>query len=65
MNTRLLMTASSVFVGLIGVALSFMPNEIVERLGQAPRQIYALTVIYILFAIAFGYVTFTYPIKSG
>ena len=128
MNTKLLMTASSVFMGLIGIALSFMPNEVLETFGQMPNEtltlilqltgalyfgfamtnwmakavliggiysrplsignfshffiaglalvktsfnsnttstyIFGLTVIYVLFAILFGYVLFTHPIKK-
>lgn len=123
------MTASSVFMGLIGIALSFMPNEVLEALGQMPNNtlnlvlqllgalyfgfamtnwmakavliggiysrplsignfshfliaglalvkasfrsnttsiyIYGLTIIYVLFAILFGYVTFTHPVNQG
>lgn len=122
------MTASSVFMGLIGITLSFMPNEVLENLGQIPNQtftlilqltgalyfgfamtnwmaktvliggiysrplsignfshfliaglallkatfssittstyIYGLTTIYLVFAILFGYVLFTHPIKN-
>ncbi len=129
MNTKLLMTASSVFMGLIGIALSFMPNEVLETFGQMPNEtltlilqltgalyfgfamtnwmakavliggiysrplsignffhffiaglalvktsfnsnttstyIFGLTVIYVLFAILFGYVLFTHPIKKS
>ncbi len=36
MNTRFLMTASSVFTGLLGVAASFLPREILTALGAAP-----------------------------
>lgn len=128
MSTKLLMTASAVFMGLIGIALSFMPNEVLENLGQVPDPtltltlqltgalyfgfavtnwmaktvliggiysrplsignfshfliaglalvksslnsntssiyIFILTIIYILFAILFGYVLFTHPIKK-
>ncbi|MGB5287771.1 MAG: hypothetical protein WBN42_04725 [Ignavibacteriaceae bacterium] len=128
MNTKLLLTASSVFMGLIGVALIFMPNEIIETLGLVPNKssaltlqvtgalyfgfamtnwmsksvliggiysrplsvgnfshfliaglalvktsinsntsstyIFTLTIIYMVFAILFGYVTFTHPLKT-
>lgn len=128
MNTKLLMTASSVFMGLIGIALSFMQSEVLKALGQMPNQtlnlilqlfgalyvgfamtnwmaktvliggiysrplsignfshfliaglalvkaslssnttsiyIYVLTTIYVLFAILFGYVIFTHPVKN-
>ena len=128
MNTKLLMIASAVFMGLIGIVLSFMPNEVLENIEQVPNPtltltlqmtgalyfgfavtnwmaktvliggiysrplsignfshfliaglalikslinsnissiyILILTIIYILFAILFGYVLFTHPIKN-
>jgi len=128
MNTKLLMTASSVFMGLIGIALTFMPDEVLKVLEQVPNgtltlslqmtgalyfgfamtnwmaktvliggiyarplsignfshfliaglalvktsinsntssiYIFTLTIIYMVFAILFGYVTFTHPIKT-
>jgi len=128
MNTKLLMAASSVFMGLIGIALSFMPSEFLEIFGQMPNEtltlilqltgalyfgfamtnwmaknvliggiysrplsignfshffiaglaliktffnsnttstyIIGLTIIYVLFAILFGYILFTHPIKN-
>jgi hypothetical protein len=128
MNTKILMTASSVFMGLIGIALSFMQSEVLKALGQMPNHtlnltlqllgalyfgfamtnwmaktvliggiysrplsignfshfliaglalvkasfnsnttsiyIYGLTTIYVLFAILFGYVIFTHPVKN-
>jgi hypothetical protein len=128
MNTKILMTASSVFMGLIGIALSFMQSEVLKALGQMPNHtlnltlqllgalyfgfamtnwmaktaliggiyarplsignfshfliaglalvkaafssnttsiyIYGLTSIYVFFAILFGYVIFTHPVKN-
>lgn len=128
MNTKLIMTASSVFMGIVGIALSFMPNEVLKTLGQIPNSaltiilqitgalyfgfaminwmakavlsggiysrplnignfshffiaglalvktslnsnttstyIFGLTIIYVLFAVLFGYVLFTHPIKK-
>lgn len=125
MNTKLLMTASSVFMGLIGITLTFIPDEVLKILEQLPNgtltlslqltgalyfgfamtnwmaktvliggiyarplcignfshffiaglalirasvnaniattYTYVLTVLYILFAISFGYVLFTHP----
>lgn len=37
MNTKLLMIASSVFMGLIGIALTFMPDEVLKILEQVPN----------------------------
>lgn len=123
------MTASSIFMGLSGIALSFLPDEVLEALGQIPNKdltltlqltgalylgfamtnwmakatiiggiysrplsignfshfliaglalvkasfsssttsslyIYVLTGIYVLFAISFGYIIFTHPLKN-
>ena len=43
MKTKLLMTSSAVFFGIIGILLSFLPNEIAEYLSVEP------TIITILF----------------
>ena len=128
MNTKLLMTSSSLFFGVIGIAFSFMPNEVLETLGQMQNETLTLTlqltgalyfgfaitnwmakatliggiysrplsignfshffiaglaliktlfnnnttskyiigfaIIYVLFAILFGYIIFTHPIKN-
>jgi hypothetical protein len=122
------MTTSSVFMGLTGIALSFMPAEIIAAFGQVPNEtltlalqltgalyfgfaminwmaksvliggiysrplsignfshffiaglalvrnsinsktpstyMYGLTIIYIIFAILFGYVILTHPVKT-
>lgn len=54
MNTKLLMTASSVFMGVIGIALIFMPNEIIEVLDQVPNEISTLT-LQLTGALYFGF----------
>lgn len=38
MNTKLLMTTSSLFMGLIGITLTFIPNEVLKTLGQTPTS---------------------------
>ncbi len=43
MKTKLLMTSSALFCGIIGILLSFLPNEIAEYLSVEP------TIITILF----------------
>jgi hypothetical protein len=42
MNTRLLMTASAVFTGLLGGAASFLPQEILTHFGAAPDDVSVL-----------------------
>ena len=48
MKTKLLMTSSAVFFGIIGILLSFLPNEIAEYLSVEP------TIITILFLQILG-----------
>ena len=38
MNTKLLMTTSSLFMGLIGITLTFIPDEVLKTLGQTPTS---------------------------
>ncbi len=56
MNTKLLMIASSVFMGIIGVAATFLPHEILNSMGMASSQPLLLVVqvmgaMYFAFAI--------------
>ena len=44
MNTRVLMIASALFTGLLGVSASFLPQEILAYLGVAPDDISVLVV---------------------
>ncbi len=128
MNTKLLMKSSSIFMGAIGIALSLMPNEVIEAVAQIPNltltiilqltgalyfgfamtnwmaktvliggiysrplaignfthffiaglaliktllnsnitsiYFYGMTISYVLFAILFGYLIFTHPLKK-
>ena len=43
MNTKLVMTSSAIFLAVIGIILSFLPNEIADYLNVEP------TIITILF----------------
>jgi len=48
MKTKFLMTSSALFFGIIGILLSFLPNEIAEYLSVEP------TIITILFLQILG-----------
>ena len=48
MRTKFLMTSSALFCGIIGILLSFLPNEIVEYFSVEP------TIITILFLQILG-----------
>ena len=56
MNTKILMTASSLVLGAVGVLLTFLPNETITYLDIAPNPITTLTfqllgALYLGFAI--------------
>jgi hypothetical protein len=55
-STRLLMTLSAVFLGALGVAASFLPQEILHRVGSSPDRVTTAIVqiagaLYVGFAI--------------
>ncbi|MDW5290021.1 hypothetical protein [Formosa sp. PL04] len=59
MNTKLLMTASALFLGIIGILLSFLPDEIANYLNVEPNIITILflkilSALYLGFAILNG-----------
>lgn len=54
MNTKLLMTTSSVFMGLIGITLILMPNEVLETFGHMPDETLTLT-LQLTGALYFGF----------
>lgn len=64
MNTKLLMMASSVFMGLIGIVLSFMPTEILDTLGQLPNELFAL-VLQLTGALYFGFAMTNWMSKTA
>lgn len=56
MNTKLLMIASAIFMGLLGIALNFIPGEILKIFGQVSNGTLTLTLqvtgaLYIGFAM--------------
>lgn len=63
MNTKLLMTASAVFMGLIGIALSFMPDEVLGTLDQVPNPTLAL-ILQLTGALYFGFAITNWMAKT-
>lgn len=57
------MIASAVFMGLTGIALSFMPNEVLRTLGQVPNQALALT-LQLTGALYFGFAITNWMAKT-
>lgn len=43
MNTRLLMSASSIFMGIAGLCLTFLPAEVIKYADRTPGELSILT----------------------
>jgi len=54
MNTKILMTSSALFLAIIGIFLSFLPNEIVDYLDIEPNII-TILFLKILSALYLGF----------
>lgn len=54
MNTKLLMSVSALFLAVLGISLSFLPDEIAEHLGVAPNAI-TLLFLKLLSALFMGF----------
>ena len=54
MNTKILMTSSALFLGIIGILLSFVPNEITDYLNVEPNVI-TILFLKIMSALYLGF----------
>ena len=54
MNTKILMTSSALFLAIIGILLSFLPNEILEYLNVEPNII-TILFVKIMSALYMGF----------
>ncbi|MBP1838894.1 hypothetical protein [Formosa algae] len=54
MNTKILMTSSSFFLAIIGITLSFLPNEIIDYLNVESNVI-TILFVKILSALYLGF----------
>jgi hypothetical protein len=54
MKTKIIMTSSAIFLGVIGILLSFLPSEIITYLGVEPTIITTLF-LKILSALYLGF----------
>jgi hypothetical protein len=64
MDTKLLMTASSVFMGLIGIVLTFMPDEVLKILEQVPHAELTLS-LQLTGALYFGFAITNWMAKTS
>ena len=54
MNTKIVMTSSALFLGIIGILLSFLPSEIMTYLNVEPNSI-TILFLKILSALYLGF----------
>ena len=54
MNTRLLLTASALVMGIAGIAGTFLPEELLTALGVAPNGVLAV-IVQLLAALLFAF----------
>ena len=64
MNTKTLMTSSSILLGLIGMGLTFIPDEIISILSIAPNPI-ATVSFQLLGALYLGFAMLNWMAKGS
>ncbi len=65
MNTKLLMTASAIAMGIVGILLSFMPHEILNYLNQAATAGMDAVVLQVLGALYFAFAMVNWTAKAN
>ena len=65
MNTKLLMTISALTMGVAGIGLSFLPNELLNYLSSTTPTILDPLVLQILGAIYFGFAMVNWTAKAN
>lgn len=63
MHTRLLMTASALFTGLLGVAATFLPQEILGAAGAAPATA-TVVLVQVTGALYLGFAMLNWTAKG-
>ena len=64
MNTKLLMTASSICFGALGVLLTFLPDETISYIGITPNPISTLS-FQLLGALYLGFALLNWMVKGS
>ncbi len=64
MNTKILMVASTVFLGLAGIAASFAPDEVLRALGSPTSEPLPL-LVQLLGATYFGFAIANWTAKAN
>lgn len=64
MNTKLVMIASAVVMGAIGIVLSFMPHEVLQYAGSEPTSIHPL-ILQLMGALYFSFAMINWAAKAN
>lgn len=65
MNTKLLMTLSAISMGVTGIILSFLPQEILSYLNQTTGTVLDALILQILGATYFGFAMINWTAKAN
>ena len=63
MKTKFLMISSSIFLGILGITLSFIPDEIISGLSEVPNPI-SILLLQLLGAIYLGFAMLNWMAKG-
>lgn len=63
-NTKLLMILSALMMGLVGIILTFLPNEIVSFLDQSSTKFFSI-ILQLLGATYFGFAMINWMVKEN
>jgi len=64
MNTKLVMMASAIAMGVIGIILSFMPHEVLQYAGSNPTSIHPL-ILQLMGALYFSFAMINWTAKAN
>lgn len=64
MNTKVLMISSCIFLGALGIALTFLPDEIISNLSITPNPITTLS-LQLLGALYLGFAMLNWMAKGS
>ena len=65
MNTKVLMTISAVIMGLLGIALSFLPQEILHYLQPGNEPLLSALILQVMGALYFAFAMINWTARSN
>jgi hypothetical protein len=65
MNTKLIMSLSAITMGILGISLSFLPQEIFQYLNPAQHTSIEILILQILGALYFSFALMNWTTKAN